>query len=114
MRFNYINSMMAHMNRAVGDAAEMTKILDEPRLVEDAPGAPELVVTEGAVDFEHLAFRYEDAAPDDYVFRDLTLHVPAGQRVGLVGCSASTTSPYQLHSRISTIRAIRRSRDCLM
>ena len=89
MRFNYINSMMARMNRAVGDAAEMTKVLDEPRLAEDAPGAPELVVSEGAVDFEHLAFRYEDAAEGDYVFRDLTLHVPAGQRVGLVGRSGS-------------------------
>ena len=31
MRFNYFNSMMQRMNRAVGDAAEMTKILDEPR-----------------------------------------------------------------------------------
>jgi ATP-binding cassette subfamily B protein len=59
MRFNYTNSMMQRMNRAVGDAAEMTKILDEPRLVEDAPGAPDLVVTEGAVDFEGLTFRYE-------------------------------------------------------
>ncbi|MBR1830674.1 MAG: hypothetical protein IJ781_14455, partial [Atopobiaceae bacterium] len=47
MRFNYINSMMQRMNRAVGEAAEMTRILDEPRLVEDAPGAPELVVSEG-------------------------------------------------------------------
>ncbi|MBR3327335.1 MAG: hypothetical protein IKG22_08445, partial [Atopobiaceae bacterium] len=27
MRFNYVNSMMARMNRAVGDAAEMTKVL---------------------------------------------------------------------------------------
>jgi len=93
MRFNYINSMMARMNRAVGDAAEMTRVLDEPRLVEDAPGAPDLVVAEGAVDFEHLAFRYEGAAEGDYVFRDLTLHVPAGQRVGLVGrsCPGKTT-----------------------
>ena len=30
MRFNYFSSMMQRMNRAVGDAAEMTKILDEP------------------------------------------------------------------------------------
>ena len=44
MRFNYINSMMARMNRAVGDAAEMTKVLDEPRLVEDAPGDRKSVV----------------------------------------------------------------------
>ena len=105
MRFNYINSMMARMNRAVGDAAEMTKVLDEPRLVEDAPGAPDLVVSEGAVDFEHLAFRYEDAAEGDYVFRDLTLHVPAGQRVGLVGRSGSgKTTLTKLLLRLSDVQ----------
>ena len=56
MRFNYINSMMQRMNRAIGDASEMARILDEPRLVEDAPGAPDLAVREGAIDFEHLGF----------------------------------------------------------
>ena len=89
MRFNYINSMMQRMNRAVGEAAEMTRILDEPRLVEDTPGAPELQVTEGAVDFEGIRFRYDDAAEGDYIFDGLDLHVPAGQRVGLVGRSGS-------------------------
>ena len=89
MRFNYINSMMQRMNRAVGDAAEMTRILDEPRLVEDVPDAQPLVVREGAIDFEGLSFRYSDAAEGDYVFQGLTLHVPAGQRLGLVGRSGS-------------------------
>ncbi len=105
MRFNYINSMMQRMNRAVGDAAEMTKILDEPRLVEDAPGAPELVVRDGAIDFEGLTFRYPDAAENDYVFHDLSLHVPAGQRVGLVGHSGSgKTTLTKLLLRLSDVQ----------
>ena len=105
MRFNYFNSMMQRMNRAVGDAAEMTKILDEPRLVEDAPGAPELVVEAGAIDFEALRFRYPDAAEDDYVFRGLDLHVPAGQRVGLVGRSGSgKTTLTKLLLRLSDVQ----------
>ena len=89
MRFNYINSMMQRMNRAIGDASEMARILDEPRLVEDAPGAPDLLVTEGSIDFDHLGFAYADAAEGDRVFTDLNLHIPAGQRVGLVGRSGS-------------------------
>lgn len=89
MRLNYTSSMMQRINRALGDAAEMTHILDEPRLVEDAPDASELRVTKGAIDFEHLGFRYHDAAEGDSVFEDLTLHIPAGQRVGLVGRSGS-------------------------
>ena len=89
MRLNYTSSMMQRINRALGDAAQMTQILDEPRLVEDAPDASELAVTDGAIDFKHLGFRYHDAAEDDRVFDDLTLHIPAGQRVGLVGRSGS-------------------------
>ena len=105
MRFNYINSMMQRMNRAVGDASEMTRILDEPLLVEDAPDAQDLVVTAGAIDFEDLAFRYLDAAEGDYVFCGLDLHVPAGQRVGLVGRSGSgKTTLTKLLLRLSDVQ----------
>ena len=89
MRLNYVSSMMQRINRALGDAAEMTRVLDEPRLVADDPDASELKVTEGAIDFEHLSFAYRDAAAGENVFDDLTLHVAAGQRVGLVGKSGS-------------------------
>lgn len=89
MRLNYVSSMMQRINRALGDAAEMTRVLDEPRLVADDAHAPELKVREGAIDFEHLSFAYRDAAAGENVFDDLTLHVAAGQRVGLVGKSGS-------------------------
>ena len=89
MRLNYVSSMMQRINRALGDAAEMTRVLDEPRLVADDENAPELKVSEGAIDFEHLSFAYRDAAAGENVFDDLTLHVVAGQRVGLVGKSGS-------------------------
>lgn len=89
MRFNYFNSMMQRINRALGDAAEMTHVLDAPTLVADDADARPLHVTDGRIDFEHLGFRYADAEPGDYVFRDLDLHIPAGQRMGLVGRSGS-------------------------
>ena len=89
MRLNYVSSMMQRINRALGDAAEMTRVLDEPLLVADAPDAPELRVSAGAIDFERLGFAYRDAAAGEKVFSDLTLHIPAGQRVGLVGRSGS-------------------------
>ena len=87
-----MHAMMQRINRALGDAVEMTRVLDEPRLVADDPDAPELKVTEGAIDFEHLSFAYRDAAAGENVFDDLTLHVAAGQRVGLVGKSGSGKS----------------------
>ena len=89
MRLNYVSSMMQRINRALGDAAEMTRVLDEPLLVADAPDAPELRVSAGAIDFEELGFAYRDATAGEKVFSGLTLHIPAGQRVGLVGRSGS-------------------------
>jgi ATP-binding cassette subfamily B protein len=81
--------MMQRINNALGDASEMTRILDEPLLVEDAPDAVELAVRKGVIDFEHIGFAYPDAPAGQKVFSDLTLHIPAGQRVGLVGRSGS-------------------------
>lgn len=89
MRLNYFNSMMQRINRAFGDAAEMTHVLDAPTLVADAPDASPLVVGPGQIDFEHLGFAYADAGAGEAVFEDLNLHIPAGQRVGLVGRSGS-------------------------
>lgn len=105
MRFNYINSMMQRINRALGDAAEMTRILDAPRLVEDVPDAKPLKVEHGAIDFEHIGFAYDDAAQGDRVFSDLNLHIPAGQRIGLVGRSGSgKTTLTKLLLRLSDVQ----------
>ncbi|MBQ8470024.1 MAG: ABC transporter ATP-binding protein, partial [Clostridia bacterium] len=106
LRFNMINQTMTVINRAFGDAAEMTQNLDEPRLVADAEDAEDLVVTDGAISFEHLSFQYTDgrsedadpeeegaepgaAGPRENIFTDFSMEIPAGQRIGLVGRSGS-------------------------
>lgn len=91
MRFNMLSAMFQQINRALGDAHDLTVALDEPLLVADDPNAPELRVTAGRIDFEGVGFRYADADADeqDRVFDDFTLEIPAGQRVGLVGRSGS-------------------------
>lgn len=89
MQFNRLNQTFQQINRAFGDAHDMTVVLDEPRLVADDPDAPNLHVTRGAIDFDDLTFRYADADEDDLVFQDFSLSIPAGQRIGLVGRSGS-------------------------
>ena len=88
-RFNMLSQMFQQINRSFGEAHDLTVALDEPRLVADEPGAPELAVPEGAIDFSDIDFHYADASADDAVFRGFNLHIPAGQRVGLVGRSGS-------------------------
>ena len=104
-QFNFINSGLQRFNRAFGDASGMTVVLDEPRLVADAPGAPDLHVTEGAIDFEDLSFGYTDGGVKTMVFNGFDLHIPAGQRVGLVGMSgAGKTTLTKLLLRLSDIQ----------
>ena len=88
-RFNMLSQTFQQINRAFGDAHDLTVALDEPRLVADAPDAPALRVDNGAIDFDHLRFHYADASERDSVFDGFDLHIPAGQRVGLVGRSGS-------------------------
>ena len=101
LRFNMINQTMTVINRAFGDAAEMTQNLDEPRLVADAPDAVDLEVTDGQICFHNLRFQYTDGVGEDgevdpekagtieNIFEDFSMTIPAGQRIGLVGRSGS-------------------------
>ena len=89
LRFNMLTSVMQSINRAFGDAHDMTVILDEPRLVSDAENAEDLVVSGGDITFSDLSFWYTDAQIPTAVFKHFYLHIPAGQRIGLVGKSGS-------------------------
>ena len=89
MQFNRLNQTFQQINRALGDAHDMTVALDEPRLVADEPGAPDVRIDRGAISFQDLSFSYEDGGSSTEVFRDFWLDIPAGQRVGLVGKSGS-------------------------
>lgn len=105
LHFNMINNTLQRMNRAFGDAAEMTAILDEPKLVSDEQDAVPLKVTDGTIDFEHLDFAYDDEEGLEKIFDDFNLHIPAGQRVGLVGRSGAGKSTLtKLLLRLSDIQ----------
>ena len=88
-QFNFINTGLQRLNQVFGDASGMTQVLDEPRLVADAPGAKPLSVTKGEIAFSDLSFSYTDGGVKTQVFEDFNLFIPGGQRVGLVGVSGS-------------------------
>ena len=105
-QFNFINAGLQRFNRAFGDASGMTAVLDEPRLVADVPGAPSLVVRQGSISFENVGFRYTDGGTETTVFNNFNLHIPAGQRVGLVGMSGSgKTTLTKLLLRLSDLQS---------
>ncbi len=75
----------------VADASEMIDTLERPdgevigRIEESKP----LTLTDGSVIFDHIDFSYPKGGQ---VFSDFTLHIQAGEKVGLVGASGSGKS----------------------
>lgn len=57
-------------------------LLDTEPEVQDQAGALELAQVRGEVEFDHVEFAYEPARP---VIRGLSLHIPAGQVLAIVG-----------------------------
>src|SRR5690606_33455676 len=65
----------------------------EPK-VQDLPAAHELIVQHGDIRFEQVNFLYvgNEIAQNRTVFRDLNLHIQAGEKIGLVGRSGAGKS----------------------
>ncbi|ACV22665.1 Putative multidrug export ATP-binding/permease protein SAV1866 [Slackia heliotrinireducens] len=104
-QFNFINSGLQRLNRAFGDAAGMTTVLDEPRLVADAEDAQPLVVTEGRIEFKDLDFWYTDGDVKTQVFDKFNMTIEPGERIGLVGMSGAGKSTLtKLLLRLSDIQ----------
>ena len=66
-------------------------LLDEQPDIADRPGAVELGVLRGEIRFEEVTFGYGDAAP---ALSEVTLDVPPGQTVALVGATGAGKSTF--------------------
>jgi ATP-binding cassette subfamily B protein len=82
-----IGQHVHHLQRAVNEMEELVRLYDQPFGVGDAPDAKPLHIDKGEVRFEHVTFRYP--ARDAALFKDLSLRIAPGERVGLVGHSGS-------------------------
>jgi ATP-binding cassette, subfamily B, heavy metal transporter len=71
------------------DMAEMFRLIETPIEVNDAPGAPALVVQRPTVAFEDVWFGYEE---DRTILHGLSFEVPAGTRAAIVGPSGAGKS----------------------
>ena len=84
-----INHILRTINRSFSNAKEMVEILDLPYIIDDKTDKP-LVITNAAIDIEHINFQHEEQK--EKLFKDFTLEIAPGKSVGLVGVSGSGKS----------------------
>ena len=80
--FNDISDVMTEFQNALACAQRVFDFIDETPILPDAPDAVELSHGAGAVELEHVKFRY---VPDVPLIEDMNLKVEPGQRIALVG-----------------------------
>ena len=78
-----------NLTRGLGRAGKLVHLVSTPAEVADRPEAADLVVTEGALRFQHVRFAYR---PDRPLLRDFQLELRPGEHVGVVGPSGSGKS----------------------
>ena len=99
--WNFSNTLRRAFQQ-IADASEMAKRFQVEPEVKDHPHAAPLTVTKGAISFDHVRFSYDcrrinDGAQDGKeecggCIGDLTLDIPAGKTIALVGKSGAGKS----------------------
>lgn len=87
-RLTFIGSQLNSFAETWGTIKESLTDILVIHDVDDHAGAKDLVASGGAIAFENLSFSYHTVP----IFEDLSLSIPAGQRIGIVGRSGAGKS----------------------
>ncbi len=93
-----ISNVFLMISRSMTSVERIFEVLDEPSEIEDGLGSCQ--VERGEIDFENVSFKYQQSA-EEYVLSNISLHIDAGQTVGIIGgTGAAKSSLVQLIPRL--------------
>src|SRR5581483_700441 len=86
---NFLGMVYRNIKQSLTDLEQLMAMLKIRPDIVDRPGAPALAVTEGAVSFGHVDFRYDQRRP---ILRDVDFRIEPGATVAIVGSSGAGKS----------------------
>jgi ATP-binding cassette subfamily B protein len=82
-----VGQHIRNLQRSVNDMEELVALDRQTYGIEDMKAAPEIRIGEGAIAFDNVTFQYGSHRTP--LYRDFSVKIEPGQRVGLVGHSGS-------------------------
>ena len=99
-----IGTHIRNLQRSINDMEELVDFQSEPLGIEDRPGAQPIRITDGHIAFDKVTFHYGSHRLP--LYRDFSVDIAAGERIGLVGHSGSGKTTFvKLIQRLYDVNA---------
>ena len=97
--FNDISSVLAELQSALACAERVYAVLESPEVTETGLEELNSDQVKGAISFKHVSFGYN---PEKILIKDLSIDIPAGSKVAIVGQRVLGSRPLSISSCVFT------------